>query len=75
MVLTAISPTSPTRPDSLAGIMPPRNGDILTATMSGSAIHVYLNKNDGKGDQLIVAGSDTTYRTGNPGMGFFIQGH
>lgn len=58
-----------------AGIMPPGNGDILTATMSGSTIHVYLNKNDGKGDQLIVTGSDMTYRNGNPGMGFFIQGH
>jgi hypothetical protein len=57
-----------------AGIMPPRNGDILTATISDSVIHVYLNKNDGRGDQLIVTGVDTTYRNGNPGMGFFVEG-
>ena len=54
--------------------MPPRNGDIFKATISGSEIHVYLNKNDGKGDQLIVSGRDTTFVDGEPGIGFFIQG-
>jgi hypothetical protein len=57
-----------------AGIMPPNNGDIFKATISGSTINVYLNKNDGRGDQLIVAGTDPTYTDGGPGMGFYIQG-
>ena len=56
------------------GIMPPMNGDIFKASISGSTIHVYLNKNDGKGDQLIVSGRDRTFANGDPGMGFFIQG-
>jgi hypothetical protein len=57
-----------------AGIMPPKNGDIFKATISGSRINVYLNKNDGMGDQLIIMGTDPTYTDGDPGMGFFIQG-
>jgi len=56
------------------GIMPPRNGDTFKATISGSRINVYLNKNDGRGDQLIAVGTDATYADGGPGMGFFIQG-
>jgi hypothetical protein len=56
------------------GIMPPNNGDLFKATISGSTINVYLNKNDGLGDQLIVTGTDPTYTDGAPGMGFFIQG-
>jgi hypothetical protein len=56
------------------GIMPPNNGDIFKATISGSTINVYLNKNDGKGDQLIVTGTDPTFTDGGPGMGFFIDG-
>jgi hypothetical protein len=58
-----------------AGIMPPNTGDIFKATISGSTIKVYLNKNDGRGDQLIVAGTDPTYTDGGPGMGFFIEGN
>jgi hypothetical protein len=57
-----------------AGIMPPNNGDIFKATISGSTINVYLNKNDGMGDQLIVAGTDRTFTDGGPGMGFYIEG-
>jgi hypothetical protein len=57
-----------------AGIMPPSNGDIFKATITGSTINVYLNKNDGKGDQLIVTGTDPTFADGGPGIGFFIQG-
>jgi hypothetical protein len=57
-----------------AGIMPPNNGDIFKATIAESTINVYLNKNDGRGDQLIVTGTDPTYTDGGPGMGFFIQG-
>ena len=56
------------------GIMPPRNGDTFKATISGSIIHVYLNKHDGRGDQLIVSGRDSTFADGQPGLGFFIQG-
>jgi hypothetical protein len=56
------------------GIMPPGNGDVFKATISGSTINVYLNKNDGIGDRLIVVGTDPTYTDGGPGMGFFIQG-
>jgi hypothetical protein len=55
-------------------IMPPNNGDIFKATISGSTINVYLNKNDGIGDRLIVTGTDPTYTDGGPGMGFYIQG-
>ena len=56
------------------GIMPPNNGDIFKATISGSTINVYLNKNDGMGDHLIAIGSDPTYTDGGLGMGFFIRG-
>jgi hypothetical protein len=56
------------------GIIPPNNGDMFKATISGSTIAVYLNKNDGKGDQLLVIGTDPTYTDGGLGMGFFIQG-
>jgi hypothetical protein len=58
-----------------AGIMPPNNGDLFKATISGPTINVYLNKNDDKGDQLIVTGTDPTFTDGGPGMGFFIQGN
>ena len=57
-----------------AGIMPPNTGDIFKATISGNTINVYLNKNDGKSDQLIVQGTDRTYTDGGPGMGFYIEG-
>jgi len=56
------------------GIMPPRSGDIFTATIKGSTISVYLNKNDGHGDRLILRATDATYKDGNPGMGFYIEG-
>jgi len=56
------------------GIMPPRTGDIFKASISGATIRVYLNKNDGKGDQLIATGADGIFSDGNPGIGFFIQG-
>jgi hypothetical protein len=56
------------------GVMPPRTGDVFTATISGGVISVFLNKNDGLGDRLLVSASDHTYTGGNPGMGFFIQG-
>jgi hypothetical protein len=56
------------------GLMPPRTGDIFKATIRGSSIRIYLNKNDGNGDQLVVQGSDATFKDGNPGIGFYIGG-
>jgi hypothetical protein len=56
------------------GVMPPRTGDIFTARISADVISLYLNKNDNRGDRLLVSASDKTYAEGNPGIGFFIQG-
>jgi hypothetical protein len=58
-----------------AGIMPPATGDVLEATIAGSVIRVYLDKNDGKGDRLIAIGRDETFKDGGPGLGLFIQGN
>jgi chitodextrinase len=44
------------------------NGDILKATINGSTITVYLNGNS------LFSVIDSTYGTGNPGIGFFLQG-
>lgn len=44
------------------------NGDIVKATAIGNVITVYVN-----GVQVLQA-TDSTYGTGNPGMGFFLQG-
>ena len=44
------------------------DGDVIKATIQGSTITVYLN-----GTQ-ILQGTDSTYATGAPGMGFFLQG-
>jgi len=57
-----------------AGIMPPNTGDVFKATISGSTINVYLNKNDGNGDRLIATATDPTFTDGGPGIGFFIAG-
>ncbi len=64
--------TKQTRFDS--GLMPPASGDIFTATIVGDLIRVWLNKNDGRGDRLIVTGRDSTFTDGDPGMGFFTSG-
>jgi hypothetical protein len=45
-----------------------KDGDVVKATIVGSAITVYIN-----GVQVNQA-TDTTFGTGNPGMGFFIDG-
>jgi hypothetical protein len=45
-----------------------RNGDVIKATAVGNTITVYLN-----GAPLFSA-TDSTYPTGNPGMGFYLQG-
>ena len=44
------------------------DGDVLKATISGSTITVYRN-----GTSLFSV-TDSTYTTGNPGIGFFLQG-
>lgn len=44
----------------------PKTGDVMTATIVGNVIKVFLN-----GSQFMQA-TDSTHATGNPGMGFFI---
>jgi hypothetical protein len=44
------------------------NGDILKATINGSTITVYRN-----GTSLFSV-TDSTYTTGSPGVGFYLQG-
>jgi hypothetical protein len=56
------------------GTMPPVTGDIYKASIVGGLINVYINKNDGKGDQLINTWTDTTWTDGNPGIGMWLQG-
>jgi len=43
------------------------NGDVVKATIVGDVITVYIN-----GVQINQA-RDSTYATGNPGMGFFLR--
>lgn len=43
----------------------PRDGDMIRATAIGNIITLYLN------DQMLAQAVDSTYPTGNPGMGFF----
>ena len=45
-----------------------RDGDIVRATIVGSTITAYIN-----GVQVVQA-SDSTYSSGNPGIGFYLQG-
>lgn len=45
-----------------------KTGDIVSATIAGSTITAYIN-----GVQ-ICRGTDSTYASGNPGMGFYYQG-
>jgi hypothetical protein len=45
-----------------------KSGDVVKATMIGNVITVYIN-----GVQMVQT-SDNTFKTGNPGMGFFIDG-
>ncbi len=56
-----------------SGTMPPVTGDIFKATIIGSTINVYINKNDGHGDQLIGTASDSTWTDGNPGIGMWLN--
>ena len=43
-------------------------GDVVKATIAGNVITAYIN-----GVQVAQA-TDSTYPTGHPGMGFFLQG-
>ncbi len=45
----------------------PKTGDVMKATVVGNVITVFYN-----GTQIAQA-TDSTYATGNPGMGFFIR--
>ena len=44
------------------------NGDVVKATAVGSTITCYIN------DTAIFSVNDTTYPSGNPGMGFYLRG-
>lgn len=56
-----------------SGTWPPANGDIIRATISGNTITTYINKNGGLGFQQIGTTTDSTYTTGNPGIGQYID--
>jgi len=43
------------------------NGDVVKATISGNVIAVYIN------DVEVASVTDSTYATGEPGMGFFLS--
>jgi hypothetical protein len=44
------------------------DGDVVKATIVGNVITAYIN------DVQVVQGTDDTFATGSPGMGFFLQG-
>lgn len=44
------------------------DGDVVKATMKGRTIEVFVN------DVRIMQTTDTAFATGNPGIGFFLQG-
>jgi chitodextrinase len=44
------------------------NGDVVTATAVGSTLSASINGN------LIVRVTDSTFKSGSPGVGFYIQG-
>ena len=45
-----------------------RDGNVVKATIVGSTITAYINGKE------IVQGTDSTYKSGSPGIGFFLQG-
>jgi hypothetical protein len=44
------------------------NGDVVRATIVGNVITAYIN------EVRVLRAKDDTYVTGNPGIGFFLQG-
>ena len=49
------------------GVTAPQTGDVFKASIVGSLIIVSMNNVE------IIRASDTTWPTGNPGMGFYIE--
>jgi hypothetical protein len=45
-----------------------KTGDVVSATITGNLIIAYVNGVE------VVRGNDSTYTTGNPGIGFYLQG-
>ncbi len=44
------------------------NGDVVKVSIIGNVITAYIN------DVQVASVTDSTYKVGNPGMGFFLQG-
>jgi hypothetical protein len=55
------------QPDPSFAKAPFRTGDVIRASISGSNIRVFVN------NRLAYTASDTTYPTGDPGIGFFTR--
>jgi hypothetical protein len=55
------------QPDPNYAKSPFRTGDVIRASISGSNIRVFVN------NRLAYSASDTTYPTGDPGIGFFTR--
>jgi hypothetical protein len=53
------------RPGAQYGV---KNGDVVKATIVGNVITAYINGVE------VARVTDSTYPTGNPGMGFFLRG-
>lgn len=45
-----------------------RTGDVVSAKITGNLIIAYVNGVE------VIRGTDSTYTTGNPGIGFYLQG-
>jgi len=45
-----------------------RDGDTVKATIVGSTITAYIN------GKAVAQGTDSTYKTGSPGIGFYLHG-
>jgi hypothetical protein len=45
-----------------------KNGDVVKATMVGNVLTVYIN-----GEQMVQV-TDNKFKSGNPGMGFYLEG-
>jgi len=48
---------------------PIANGDVVKATITGNTIKVYVN------NVFVMQVTDSTFASGNPGLGFFFQGN
>ncbi|MBS1865003.1 MAG: hypothetical protein JSS69_03725 [Acidobacteria bacterium] len=44
------------------------DGDVVKATITGNKIAAYIN------DMLVVQAADSSFYSGNPGLGFYNQG-